>query len=261
MPALNNHQSAQFTKLLLIGEPGSGKTGALASLVLAGYKLCILDFDNGLDTLAAVIKRTKPELLDTVQFETLRDKYTPGPTGPIVQGVPHAFTRAQQLLNRWKTDSVDLGVPAEWGPEVVVVLDSLTFYSDAVYNWANALNPTAKDKRQIYFTAQQAIESTLALLTGESFRANVIVISHIRYSDMPDGTKRGYPTSVGSALGPTIPAYFNSTALCQSQAGGKRSIRTVSTAMIDLKNPKSFEMGEQLPIESALATFFKTVRT
>jgi AAA domain-containing protein len=261
MPSLNDHASSKYTKLLLIGEAGSGKTGSLASLVLAGYKLRILDFDNGLDALASVIKRSNSNLLANVEFETLRDKYTTGPAGPIVQGMPNAFTSAISLLSRWKTNSTDLGVPAEWGPEVIVVLDSLTFCADAAYNWANALNPGAKDKRQIYYTAQQAVENTLALLTGESFRANVIVISHIRYTDMPDGTKRGYPTAVGSALGPTIPAYFNSTALCQSAAGGKRSIRTVSTAMIDLKNPKSFEMAESLPIESALATFFKTVRT
>ena len=49
MPNLSKHQSSEFTKLLLMGDSKSGKTGALASLVLAGYKLRILDFDNGLE--------------------------------------------------------------------------------------------------------------------------------------------------------------------------------------------------------------------
>lgn len=256
MPNLKDHQSAQFTKLLLIGESGSGKTGSLASLVGAGYKLRILDMDNGLDTLVSVVKRSFPDKLANVEFETIRDKYKTTPAGPLIDGVPNAFTRALGLLDKWGP----LGSPSSWGSDTICVLDSFTFFSDAAFNWASALNPTAKDKRQIYYAAQSAVENVLALLTGESFKTNVIVISHIRYTDMPDGSKRGYPTAVGSALGPTIPAYFNSTALCQSQAGGKRTIKTVSNAMIDLKNPAAFKMLPELPIETALATFFKTVR-
>ena len=55
MPSLANHQSNEFTKLLIEGDSGSGKTGALASLVKAGYKLRILDMDNGLDALKQTI--------------------------------------------------------------------------------------------------------------------------------------------------------------------------------------------------------------
>jgi hypothetical protein len=113
----------------------------------------------------------------------------------------------------------------------------------------------------VYYDAQNAVENVLALLTGESFRTNVIVITHIRYTDNPDGTKKGYPTAVGSALGPTIPRYFNSVALCQTAAGGKRTIQTVATAMIDLKNPASAVMKATLPIETGLAEFVKTLRS
>src|SRR4051812_44359341 len=51
MPPLANHQSAKTTKLLLMGDSGTGKTGALASLADAGFNLRILDFDNGIDAL------------------------------------------------------------------------------------------------------------------------------------------------------------------------------------------------------------------
>ena len=51
MPSLSAHQSNDYVKLLLCGDSGSGKSGALASLVGAGYKLRILDMDNGLDSL------------------------------------------------------------------------------------------------------------------------------------------------------------------------------------------------------------------
>lgn len=265
MPSLAQHQSSEFTKLLLEGDSGSGKTGSLASLVCAGYKLRILDFDNGLDSLALAIKRTCPDKLGNVEFRTLRDKRRATDAGPVMDGVPQAFTNALKMLDRWKYDNVDLGVPAEWGPDYWLVLDSLTFMADAAFDWRETLTRAATggkyDKRMIYYDAQNAIENVLALLTGEAFRTNVIVTTHIRYTDNPDGTKKGYPTAVGSALGPTIPRYFNSVALCQTAAGGKRTIQTVATAMIDLKNPASATMAATLPIETGLATFVKTLRS
>ena len=49
----------KITKCILLGDSGTGKTGALASLVKAGYKLRVLDLDNKLASgiLPQVIKR------------------------------------------------------------------------------------------------------------------------------------------------------------------------------------------------------------
>ena len=121
------------------------------------------------------------------------------------------------------------------------------------------MNPSAKDPRQWFYSAQQAVEGTLALLTSSQFSTNVIVIAHVSWQDRPDGTMKGYPASVGKALGPTIPAYFENMALCQT-TGGKRLIQTVPTALVDLKNPAAFKMGPSLPVETGLADFFKTVK-
>lgn len=256
MPSLDTLTASTVVKLLLIGDSGTGKTGSIASLVKAGYDIRVLDMDNGWESLAAAVRRTSPERLSSVIVESFRDKYKSSPLGPIIDGAPKAFPSAIKLLDKWN----DLGAPANWGPSAILVLDSLTFFSDAAYAWADALNPSAKDKRQIYGAAQEAIEHVLALLTGPSFNTNVIVTAHIRFIDMPDGSKRGYPTAVGQALSPTIPRYFNSVAACQTQPGGKRTIQTVSTALIDLKNPNSFEMEKSLPIETGLATFFEVLR-
>lgn len=270
MPSLTQHQSGEFTKLLLIGDSGSGKTGALTSLVKAGYKLRILDMDNGLDPLRVFVSRECPDKAENVEFRTLRDKRKATPAGSVIDGQPRAFIDALMMLDRWKYktasgEEIDYGIPSAWGPECILVLDSLTFLSDAAFAWREPLTPRSRDgkydPRAVYKDAQDAIENVLALLTGESFRCNVIVTSHVRYVDNPDGTKKGYPTSVGSALSPSIPRYFNSTALCQTNPGGKRTIQTVATAMIDLKNPAAFKMAPSMPIETGLADFFKTVRS
>lgn len=270
MPSLSQHQSNEYTKLLIEGDSGSGKTGALASLVKAGYKLRILDYDNGLEPLKQFVLRDSPDMVDNVEFRTLRDKRKATALGPIVDGTPKAFIDGIKMLDRWKykldngEGEVDLGVPADWGPDTIFVLDSLTFMSDAAFDFREPLTPRSRDgkydMRAVYKDAQDAVESVLALVTSESFRTNVIITSHIRYMDNPDGTKKGYPTSVGSALGPTIPRYFNSVALCQTSPGGKRTIQTQATAMLDLKNPKPFAMAPSFPIETGLADFFAVLR-
>ena len=49
---------AMVTKMLLIGDSGSGKTGATYSLLRAGYNLRFLDFDKSIgDRLSAIISR------------------------------------------------------------------------------------------------------------------------------------------------------------------------------------------------------------
>ncbi|HEX4500599.1 MAG TPA: AAA family ATPase [Scandinavium sp.] len=256
MPTLDKLTASPVVKLLMIGDSGTGKTGSLASLVKVGYDVRLLDMDAGWESLAAAVRRTCPERLSSVQVESFRDKYRPSAAGPILEGAPTAFTKAFGLLDKWG----DLGNPREWGPNAVLAIDSLTFLSDGAFNWAWAMNPGAKDQRQIYGAAQDAIEHVLNYITNRDYNTNVIVTAHIRFIDLPDGTKRGYPTAVGQALSPTIPRYFNSVVQCVTRPGGARTIQTVSTALIDLKNPASFEMAKELPIETGLATFFQTVK-
>ena len=256
MPSLASLTASSVVKLLLIGDSGTGKTGSIASLVKAGYHVRLLDMDNGWESLAGAIRRTCPDRLESVDIELHRDRYKASPIGPVIDGAPKAFVSAIKLLDRWS----DSTKPADWGPSHILVLDSLTFFSDAAYAWADAINPSAKDKRQVYGAAQEAVEHVLALLTGASFNTNVIVTSHVKYLDLPDGNKKGYPTAIGQALSPTIPRYFNSVCACQTQIGGRRTIRTVSDALIDLKNPAASELPNNLPIETGLATFFEKLR-
>jgi hypothetical protein len=258
MPNLANHQSSNFTKLLLIGDSGSGKTGSLASLVAAGYKLRIWDFDNGLDPLVQHVRRASVDKLGNIEYHTLRDRKKSSAIGPVIDGAPKAFITSLQLLDKWD----DGTKPAEWGADTIAVIDSLTFMGDAAEDWAETITPggrSGKDGRMVIYNAQRAIESVIALVTSESFATNVIVTAHIAYIDMPDGSKRGHPVAPGSKLSPSIPRYFNNYAMFKSD-GGKRTLRTVSDAFIDLKNPSAFKMQPALPIETGLSDFFKTVR-
>src|SRR5882762_2840856 len=118
MPSLSQHKSQKFTKLLLLGDAKSGKTGSLVSLVKAGYKLRILDYDNLLDILVRLINEQCPEKIDNVEFRPLRDKRKTTGEGLVIDGVPKAFSNGLKMLDRWKYkdsegNEVDLGSPSQ----------------------------------------------------------------------------------------------------------------------------------------------------
>lgn len=265
MPSLSAHQSNDFIKLLLVGDAKSGKTGSLVSLIKAGYKLRILDLDNLLDVLKYMAQKECPDQVGNVEFRTLRDKRKAGPIGSVIDGKPKAWVEAMKMLDKWKytedETEIDFGVPAEWGPDCVLVIDSLSRLCDAAFDFHMALVPTGKsfDPRSVYKNAQDDIENVLGMLTGPGFETNLIVIAHVAYLEQPDGTKKGFPQGVGQALSPKIPQYFPSVVLYTNRAG-KRTLQTNSTPMMDLANPAPFAMAPAYPIETGLADFFGVLR-
>jgi len=268
LPSLADHQSNTYVKLLLVGDAMSGKTGSLVSLVKAGYKLRILDLYNKLDPLKYFALRDCPEAITNVEFRTLRDKRKTGAAGVVISGQPKAYIDTIKMLDRWKYTAedgteVDLGSPAEWGPDCILVIDSLSRLCDAAYDWREPLTPVGKsgerDGRAVYGDAQDAIENLLAMLTGPGMETNVIVIAHGMYMDLPDGTAKIFPQGVGQKLSPKIPQYFPAV-IRYKNLNGKKSIQLKSDAMIDLANPAPFAMPETLGIETGLAEFFAVLR-
>lgn len=246
--------------MLLIGESGSGKSGALASLAVAGYKLRIIDMDNGLDFLIRYMRKHHPDKLDNIEYVSIQDKLkSAGSAGIVSAGIPNAYTRAVGLMDKWE----DGTRPSEWGASSILILDSLTFFANAAFRWKEALNPGAKDPRQIFYSAQDAVEDVLALLTSEEMNTNVIVTSHVRWMERQDGSTKAFPSAIGGALGPKIPTYFNSLVLAETTGSGQtinRQIRLAPTVFMDLKNPAGGELPPALPIATGLATFFKEVQ-
>lgn len=269
MPSLADHQSNEFTKLLLIGEAMSGKTGSLVSLVKAGYKLRIQDYDNKLDVLKYYVQHECPDLIGNIEYVSLRDKRKTTPAGSVIDGKPKAFIEGMKLLDNWKyTDEttgseVDFGKPSEWGPDCILIIDSLSRLCDAAFDFREPLVPVGKsgerDMRAVYGDAQDAVEMLLATLTSKTFKTNVIVIAHISYQEMSTGETKGFPQGVGQKLSPKIPQYFPSAVLYTNKSG-KRTIQTNSTPLIDLANPAPFKMEKSYPIESGLADFFAVLR-
>lgn len=256
----STHQSNEIVKCLYVGASGSGKTGSLASLVEDGYELRILDMDNGLDYLMNHIKKYCPDRIDQVDYISLRDRMKSDKLkGAKAAGSSRAYVEAIKFMDEWD----DGTIPSEWGPNVVFVLDSLTLFGRAAFRWAEGMNPSSKDPRQWYGQAQKSILDVLDLLTSEDFKANVIVCSHIDMVEHEDGSVKGYASSIGKALGPKIPAVFNTMIMAKSTRRGKemrREIVTIPSEGVDLKNSSAGDLPQSLPLETGMATIFKTLK-
>ncbi len=262
MAKLSAHPSQSVTKMLAIGNSGSGKTGALASLVRAGYELAILDYDNGLDILRSALGVDNTHVegqYPEVEFETLIEKRKMVAGQLVLDGLPSVLPRTLKLLNDWP----GLGPVSTWGPKRVLVIDSLTFLSKAIFEWVEATFHY-KDGRQNYMEAQKRIENLLGLLYSPTIPCNIYVASHITYIDVAEGVAKGYPACVGRALSPQIPRYFNTVVEFRIQGAGsmaKRIIATRPSGLIDLKTatlPNAIP-GE-LPVDTGLATLFRLLQ-
>lgn len=290
MPSITTHHSTNATKVLLQGDSGTGKTGALASLVGAGYTLRVIDLDNGLDVLRSYLTHpsspyrkatAEMDLSERVQYVTLTE------TMRVIQGrlLPAKSTvwdRAVGLLNNWIDGGNKFGPVSSWGPDVVLVIDSLTMLSTAALNFVQATNgrlgayqtsAKSNENRRDIGMAQTMIESLLQLLYDSSIRCNVVMISHIVYVDEQTGvpqlpgegsTIRGYPSALGRALSPRIPRYFNNVLQAKTTGTGtatRHRLYTMPQGTVDLKSSAPLQVKPEYDLGFGLAEFFKDVRS
>ncbi len=268
MPSLSNHQSAQTTKLLFIGDTGSGKTGALASLAKAGYNIRVIDLDNGLDVLNNLLTHpTSPygrEALERVKFSTITDPYK-NLAGRLVPVRATCWQRVVALLTDWKTPEESLGPITSWTGQDVLVIDSLTMLANAAMNFVLAMNTRLGQQphQSDWYQGQQMLESLVQMLYDEGVKCNVIINCHITYIGEDNGPQRGYPATLGKALSPKIGRYFNSVLMARAVGSGasvKRKILTRSQPMIELKNTAPLQVKDEYPLETGLAEYFRDVR-
>lgn len=265
MATLNEYIPGASIKALICADSGSGKTGSLASLVKAGYNLRILDYDNGVGILAGVLKRepNAAELLSRVDAVPLSD--------PMDKNKPKAavaWTKTNELLDG-KLDWKPYGPIETWTSSDILVVDSLTLCSRAIFNHTMALagrlgaKPGQKQggvEIQHWGQAMDEQEAFLATLYDDSIKCHVLVLSHILIFETDDGT-RGYPAALGSKLPAKVPRYFNNLwtyKLLGSGPGLKREIHTRGNSLIAGK-AESLDLPPTLPIETGLATIFETI--
>lgn len=250
-------QQSDLLRVLYVGNSGSGKTGSLISLLQAGYEIRMLDMDHNCKSLIELCKKHNPELLKQLDVISVRDKFRASQlSGVEVSGQPKAFVDMLKLMNKWDDESV----PGSWPSNTIFVVDTLTSVGRAAFHWAKGMNPSAKDPRQWYAAAGEALVSFLEMITSPAFANHVIVLSHIDEVERPDGMVQGYASSLGKALGPKIPKVFSTMVMAERKGTGsnvRRTIQTMPTQMMDLKSPIPWALEKELPLETGMATIFE----
>ena len=231
-------------QLLLLGDSGTGKTGSLVSLVEAGYKLYLLDLENGSKILANLIHERCPDKLENVEVEKVATKYKISSTGAQAERAPQGLGKVGRIIDKWQTVV---------SPKDIIVVDSLTALGRLCLVWSKAQNPGIKDNRQHYFNAQEVIEPLVATITHEEFPCHTITITHIDYREITKETTKGFASSVGRALGDKIPTHFNEVFRYETIGtgkGAKRIISSVSNGVVDVKNTSPSAVKPSYPLST-----------
>lgn len=256
-------------KILLSGFPGTGKTGALAALANAGWKLRIIDFDGNYEVLKHYVRDTAD-----VDIVTLEDPIRMGSRAMGVDGVPTAFAGADALLDKWRYKEgdawVDLGASKLWGTDTIVCVDGLTGLTQAVWNKALVFTnaQAGGDMRRVYDFAANEELSFIRRITAGSNGYHTICISHLKIVGPPEIGKqdeqmvkeakrfageaippRLCPTAVGRNLALNFAGEFPTHIRAVIEdTGGKvrRTLQYEATPEVDLKIPASAEAIKSL---------------
>lgn len=271
-------------RLLLLGYPKAGKTGALAALVNSGrYKLRILDFDHNPDPLYAFVKS---EFYDRVSIVTLQD--TLRDNGKRISVArPEAFANALKALDHWVDDEGnDYGSVKEWGDDVILVMDSLTSMGEAAFRRRRACRPSgtnADDQQSDWKCAMDDQNYMMEMLAQTRYNCHVIALSHIKMIEpkiLAESTKdtddirrakaeisrkraegvdiRWCPSALGNTLPPEIARHFPAVVLVDGSRGGKRKIVTKGEQGLDLGVPAA-HISRELPLETGLLSVFDAI--
>lgn len=275
--------NTQPVRMMLVGYPKAGKTGALAALANAGFKLRIIDFDANYSPL---LQFTRPEMLHNIDIQTFEDKMRMGAQFQEPNGIPVAFANALKAMDSWKyTDpdgtETDLGSSKDWGLDTVLVVDGLTGMGDAAFKRAAKLlnKSPGSITQQVWMLAMGEQLEFVKKLTANHNRFHVILLSHLKMvgpkdvekndSDLTVDLKKQvaslvetklFPNALGRGLPPVIGGEFPVLLLAEPKFGPgtkvTRLIKTVPRADLDLgvSHP---DIPAELPLETGLLTIFE----
>lgn len=273
----------QPVRMMIVGYPGTAKTGMIASLLNVGYKVRVIDYDGNTQSLITYTDKDKLKNLDIVYIE---DKMRNGDRFIETTGIPTAFKRGLDLMDEWKYKEpdgteVNLGRSKDWGCDTVLVLDSLTAMGEASMRRQMSLsNKTPLNNTDgVWGLAMNQQNAFVERLTSEANDFHVIALAHIKMIGPPktrntddDTTKaikeqmadmiktRYFPNALGRELPPIIGGHFPILIEASNEfsTGGilkDRVIRVIPRPEIDLKLPSKVSF-DKASVKDGLARIF-----
>lgn len=271
-------------RILIVGYPGSGKTGAVAALANAGWNIRYLDYDGNYEPL---FQYCTPEALARIDIVSCEDRLREGRRYVEVVGEPEALVKGWKMLDRWKYKNpdgseTDLGASREWGPDTILVLDSMTSMGIAAMRRAMFIKGKTPENNtdSTWGFAMAEQEALIEQLTSTTNRFHIVVLAHLKMISPKDVRKgdddltkelkqkaaeiiptRLYPSALGQQLPPLIGGHFPTLleAVAQVLPGDKvrRILRSVPRPELDLKLPTALPHNGEWPVATGLVEIMK----
>lgn len=294
MPSIHKAIEDEPIKMLLIGDPGSGKTGAIAGLANAGFKVRVVDLDNNIGPLGTYVDPSAD--LSVFSIADTRDaskgKAKLNSDGPrLSKQRVRAWDWTVQVMDGWRLildpdercwrpiksgeePTEDLGSPMQWGSDTVLVFDSLSFLANAGMRKVLIEGPgnnqpvsglNAPPRQADYGAAQALVRNFVDTIASSVLRCHVVCITHLQeyYEGTGDNAvlKGRVPSlgNTGKAHLNEIPRYFD-TILWTTRKSGKSAERYINTEgdyYVSCKNPLGDKVPSQLPLSTGLADYFE----
>jgi len=277
-------QASPALRIMVVGYPGTAKTGMLASLLNAGFKIRMLDFDGNPEPLLQYANPDKLQNLDIAYFE---DKMRLGARFTEPSGIPTAFSDALKQMDDWKTQDaegnpISLGASKDWGPDTIVVLDSLTSMGEAAMHRAmKLLNKTPENNTdRVWGLSMNEQLAFIKRLRAPTNRHHVIVLSHLKIisprdarsgdSELTKSIKqemaevvptRLYPSALGWQLPQQIGKEFPILLEAEKVTKGGKTTRTLNLSpktLLDVKFPGAIA-ETRLDISDGLLRVFEAL--
>jgi hypothetical protein len=252
------------SKILLMGESGTGKTYSLRTLIQAGITPCVIFTEPGMETLADLpdeawhYKYMPPRVegwdhildmakkVNVMNFESLAKMQDPN---------KRKYTAFLDLINQCNNfedqHGNSLGDVASWGTDKALVIDSLSALSDMVMQLTTGGKVTRA--MQDWMVAQNTLEMFINQLVS-SLSCWFVLIAHIeREKDELTGGTSVMVSTLGRKLAPKLPKYFSD--VIQSVREGDKFYWDTAGYSVAVK-------ARNLPIGSKLQpTFVQIVNT
>ena len=250
-------------RILICGEPAAGKTGSLAQLANAGYRLMIHDFDSNLRVIGSYLKPDAHADVYVSTYAAAKITNTNLFAGTGVAGTQalNELRRFTKMLEHWKVpDGEDLGPSTSWTPNDVVVIDSGTFLGELLLLAAKEDPETKRDDRSLYNVAGRYYGAILDHLTGAKVGASVIVLTHLMQTGDKDeqgkitGRQRDIPVGVGEKFSKKMQTYFSDIWHLEVDRAGGRVFKTAATNSASLRTsaPTLIKASEPFDLASML---------
>lgn len=266
-------------KAIVLGNSGSGKTGELISLASAGYRLWIMDYEDGADILENLIRHPPPNCQHWKKL-TYSGPDNPEPGDINVVKISNTFKefggsliaksdgweRANEALASWKAErkTGDPYFAYTLTDRDVLVQDTLSGLADLCVDHVLALNSRAMDGKsgsgpriQDYKQMQGLMDFMMRALACDRMRAHWILNCHVStYQEggetqykldnagnqqkiQTGGRSVGFPKSTGETMSKSLGRHFNNVLFLDERPAIGGSERFLSTASKGIVRVKS----------------------